>query len=171
MAQPLIRVFQIIFVYFQVALSVRHVNDSQSDERLNQYLPACKPSSLTLRFHLLACIQLLRRPDSRDKSPVENFAEQMRVAVAVFSHIQIVVEKLARQHGGERGRRYAITCLEALKAVSRLLLLACTREMVIGGGAVSTHIYGTSEPLMRCCNQSPLSRRGISAKDTCKKYE
>lgn len=63
-------------------------------------------------------------------------AERMRVALAVIAHVQVVVEKLARQHGGPRRRRQAITYLETLKALSRLLLLACTREMVIGGGAV-----------------------------------
>ncbi|CAM9487915.1 unnamed protein product [Pylaiella littoralis] len=62
-------------------------------------------------------------------------AERMRVALAVIAHVQVVVEKLAGQHGGPRRRRQAITYLETLKALSRLLLLACTREMVIGGGA------------------------------------
>lgn len=60
----------------------------------------------------------------------------MRVALAMIAHVQVVVEKLAGQHGGPRRRRQAITYLETLKALSRLLLLACTREMVMGGGAV-----------------------------------
>eukprot|EP00752_Nemacystus_decipiens_P011059 g9825.t1 len=63
------------------------------------------------------------------------FAERMRVALAMIAHVQVVVEKLAGQHGGARRRRQAITYLETLKAISRLLLLACTREMVMGGGA------------------------------------
>lgn len=60
----------------------------------------------------------------------------MRVALSVLAHVQIVAEKIAGQQGGERRRRQAITYLETLKAISRLLLLACTREMVIGGGKV-----------------------------------
>lgn len=66
------------------------------------------------------------------------FAERMRIALAIIAHVQVVVEKLAGHHGRERRRRQAITYLEALKAVSRLVLLACTKEMVLGGGAVST---------------------------------
>lgn len=58
------------------------------------------------------------------------------MALAMIAHVQVVVEKLAGQHGGPRRRRQAITYLETLKAVSRLLLLACTKEMVMGGGAV-----------------------------------
>ncbi|CAM9235774.1 unnamed protein product [Hapterophycus canaliculatus] len=68
-------------------------------------------------------------------SSVTVLAERMRVALAIIAHVQVVVEKLAGQHGGPRRRRQAITYLETLKALSRLLLLACTREMVIGGGA------------------------------------
>lgn len=76
------------------------------------------------------------------------FAERMRVALAMIAHVQVVVEKLAGQHGGARRRRQAITYLETLKAISRLLLLACTREMVMGGGAVrKTHIFVA---LLRC---------------------
>lgn len=64
--------------------------------------------------------------------------ERMRIALAMIAHVQIVVEKMVGQHGGEQRRRQAIMYLEMLKAVSRLVLLACTREMVIGGGAVSS---------------------------------
>lgn len=72
---------------------------------------------------------------------VDVFSDQMRVALAVIAHVQIVVEKLAGYHGGERRRQQAITYIETLKAISRLLLLACTKDMVIGGGVVSTHCY------------------------------
>ncbi|CAM9645690.1 unnamed protein product, partial [Scytosiphon promiscuus] len=72
----------------------------------------------------------------RDKpSSMAVVAERMRVALAIIAHVQVVAEKLAGQHGGPRRRRQAITYLEALKALSRLMLLACTKEMVIGGGA------------------------------------
>lgn len=74
----------------------------------------------------------------RETSATSAFAERMRIALAVIVHVQVVLEKLAGQHGGERRRRQAITYLETLKALSRLLLLACTREMVTGGGVVST---------------------------------
>lgn len=70
-------------------------------------------------------------------------AERMRVALAMIAHVQVVVEKLAGQHGGSRRRRQAITYLETLKALSRLLLLTCTREMVMGGGAVRTICFVT----------------------------
>lgn len=69
-------------------------------------------------------------------SSVAAFAERMRIALAMIAHVQIVVEKLAGQHGGGRGRRQAIIYLETLKAASRLLLLACSREMIVGGGSV-----------------------------------
>eukprot|EP00904_Undaria_pinnatifida_P013145 jgi/Undpi1/8961/HiC_scaffold_26.g11422.m1 len=74
-------------------------------------------------------------PKRRETSAVEAFAERMRVALAMIAHVQIVVEKLAGQHGGGRGRRQAIIYLETLKAVSRLILLACSREMIVGGGS------------------------------------
>lgn len=61
----------------------------------------------------------------------------MRVALSVLAHVQIVVEKIAGQHGGERRRRQAIAYIETLKAICRLLLLACTREMLIDGGKVN----------------------------------
>ena len=71
----------------------------------------------------------------------------MRIALAMIAHVQIVVEKLAGQHGGGRGRRQAILFLEALKAASRLLLLACSREIIVGGGSVGfasifVHVIG-----------------------------
>lgn len=69
-------------------------------------------------------------------SSVAAFAERMRIALAMIAHVQVVVEKLAGQHGGGRGRRQAIIYLETLKAASRLLLLACSREMIVGGGSV-----------------------------------
>ena len=65
------------------------------------------------------------------------FAARMRVVLAMITNVQIVLEKLSGQHGGERRRRQAIMCIETLKAVSRLLLLTCTREMVVTGGVVS----------------------------------
>lgn len=68
-------------------------------------------------------------------------AQRMRVALAMIANVQIVVEKLAAQHGGPRTRRQAIVYLETLKALARLLLLACTREMVMGGGSVSVPLY------------------------------
>lgn len=79
-----------------------------------------------------------KKHTSSETSATAVFAERMRIALAMIAHVQIVVEKLAGQHGGERRRRQAITYLETLKAISRLLLLACTKEMVLGGGAVST---------------------------------
>lgn len=75
-------------------------------------------------------------------------AERMRVALAIIAHVQVVVEKLAGQHGGPRRRRQAITYLETLKALSRLMLLACTKEMVIGGGAVSLVSCGSCHLLL-----------------------
>lgn len=57
----------------------------------------------------------------------------------MLAHIQIVAEKIARQHGGARRRRQVITYLETFKAVARLVLLATTREMIIFGGQVSAH--------------------------------
>ncbi|CAB1112412.1 unnamed protein product [Ectocarpus sp. CCAP 1310/34] len=75
-------------------------------------------------------------PKSRGKrSSTAVVAQRMRVALAMIANVQIVVEKLAAQHGGPRRRRQAIVYLETLKALARLLLLACTREMVMGGGS------------------------------------
>lgn len=74
----------------------------------------------------------------RKPSTKEAFAEQMRLAISMLAHVQIVVEKIAGKHGGMGRRRQAITYLETLKAISRLLLLACRREMIIRGGNVST---------------------------------
>ncbi|CAM9753074.1 unnamed protein product, partial [Discosporangium mesarthrocarpum] len=60
--------------------------------------------------------------------------ERLQVVLAVLAHVQIVAEKTAHQVGGEQGRRTVITCVEALKAVCRLLLLASTQDMLLGGG-------------------------------------
>lgn len=69
------------------------------------------------------------------------FVERMQVLLAIVNHVQVVLEKLSGQHGGERRRRQAIMYIETLKAVSRLLLLACTREMIFAGGVVRDAVY------------------------------
>lgn len=56
--------------------------------------------------------------------------------LSMLARVQIVVEKIAGQHGGQKRRRQAITYLETVKAIARLLLLTTTREMIIGGGHV-----------------------------------
>ncbi|CAM9511981.1 unnamed protein product [Choristocarpus tenellus] len=62
--------------------------------------------------------------------------ERLRVALSVLTYIQIVVEKIAVQAGGDHRRRQAISCIEVLKAIFRLLLLTQTRDMTLGGGTV-----------------------------------
>lgn len=89
----------------------------------------------------------------RRYSQMTVFADRMRVALSVLAHVQIVTEKIAGQYGGERRRRQTITYVETLKAISRLILLACTKEMVIGGGKVR---FQTLLPLLLSLLRSVL---------------
>ncbi len=128
----------LLLLSFGVIHGSRYGTDDKSTNRrvvlgAETRLRCPPPTHLRLHFATLRTGFPFRERPSSSKVV---FAERMRVALAMIAHVQVVVEKLAGQHGGPRRRRQAITYLEFLKALSRLLLLACSREMVTGGGVV-----------------------------------
>lgn len=110
------RLAEVLVEPFLACLSPNRVSDE----------PKLRSSVLRVRVRLRG----------RSKSSTESFSEEIRLVLSMLINMQIVIEKIAGQHGGLKRRRQAITCVEALKVLARLVLVATTREMLIDGGQV-----------------------------------